>query len=287
MEKIFPGTVKKELRAIPGGCSEVGRMPGHWLLARLGKKVLRPGGIRLTREMLGALDVGSSDSVVEFAPGLGSTARLVLQRSPRSYTGVERDEGAAGVVWSYLRGPGRRCVVGSAEATGLEDECASVVYGEAMLTLQRIPQKCWIVGEASRLLAPGGRYGIHELCLVPDGLEECVKEEIRAALSETVRVGARPLTAPEWRALLESEGFEVAAQRMAPMRLLEPGRLIRDEGLGGTVRFLGNVARDGEARRRVLAMRRVFRRYRDHLAAIALIGVKPPPETVRDDARGC
>jgi hypothetical protein len=27
-------------------------MPGHWLLARLGKQVLRPGGIELTQRVL-------------------------------------------------------------------------------------------------------------------------------------------------------------------------------------------------------------------------------------------
>ena len=284
MEEFFAGTARSEAEDMPGGRLEEDRMPGHWLLARLGKRVLRPGGIELTSQMLGALDIGSADSVVEFAPGLGTTARLTLERSPYSYTGVERDEGAAGVVRDSLRGPGRRCVVGSAEATGLEGGRASVVYGEAMLTMQRETHKRRIVGEAFRLLASGGRYGIHELCLVPDELQESVKEEIRAALSQTVRVGARPLTAPEWCALLESEGFEMVEQRTAPMRLLEPGRFLRDEGLIGTVRFLRNVASDGEARRRVLAMRRVFRRYREHLTAIALVGVKPS-EPVRDDAR--
>ena len=77
----------------------------------------------------------------------------------------------------------------------------------------------------------------------------------------------------------------MVAQRTAPMRLLVPSHLIRDAGTLGTLRFLSNVARDGEARRRVIAMRRVFRRYRDHLAAIALVGVKPP-EAVRNDTRG-
>lgn len=260
---------------IPGERLRAGRMPGHWLLARLGKRVLRPGGIELTREMLNGLGIGPSDQVVEFAPGLGSTARLALERDPHSYVGVERDEAAAGVVWSYLRGPRQRCVVGSAEATELECGSASVVYGEAMLTMQREEQKRRIVGEAHRLLAPGGRYGIHELCLVPDNLEEDTKEEIRAALSTTIRVGARPLTLSEWRVLLESEGFEVVQTSTAPMRLLEPGRLLKDEGLRGTARFLWNVLRAGEARSRVLAMRKVFRRYRPHLAGVALVGVKP------------
>ena len=44
---------------------------GHWVLAKLGKRVLRPGGLELTRKMLSALSIGEEDDVVEFAPGLG------------------------------------------------------------------------------------------------------------------------------------------------------------------------------------------------------------------------
>jgi SAM-dependent methyltransferase len=250
-------------------------MPGHWLLARLGKRVLRPGGLGLTREMLSALDVWAKDEVVEFAPGLGATARMVLERGPASYIGVERDEAAARSVRAYLSGPGQRCVVGDAEETGLPDGSASVVYGEAMLTMQREPQKRRIVGEAYRVLRPGGRYGIHELCLVPDDLPEEKKDEVRRDLSREIHVGARPLTSAEWRALLEAEGFEVKVERTAPMRLLEPSRLLKDEGPAGAARFLRNVLRDPQARRRVLAMRSVFRRHRDKLAAVALVAVKP------------
>jgi len=71
------------------------KMPGHWLLARMGKRVLRPGGIELTRELLTALAIDAQNDVVEFAPGLGATARLTLASNPRSYTAVERDQQAA------------------------------------------------------------------------------------------------------------------------------------------------------------------------------------------------
>ena len=250
------------------------KMPGHWLLARLGKRVLRPGGLELTRRMLEGLDVRPTDEVVEFAPGLGATARMTLDRLPASYTGVERDEAAARTVRGYLDGPGRQCLVGNAEETGLPDGAATVVYGEAMLTMQRPPQKRRIVEEAHRILRPGGRYGIHELCLVSDDLDEVVKAEIQRELSAEIHVGARPLTPSEWRGLLESGGFEVGAESMAPMHLLEPRRLVRDEGLAGALRFAWNVLRNPEARKRVLAMRRVFRRHRGHLAAISLVGVK-------------
>ena len=75
---------------LPGSELEIAKMPGHWLLARLGKRVLRPGGLKLTRTLLDELAIGPSDEVVEFAPGLGVTARMILQRRPQRYTDARR-----------------------------------------------------------------------------------------------------------------------------------------------------------------------------------------------------
>lgn len=68
------------------------RQPGHWLLASLGKKVLRTGGVELTHDMIRQLNPEPEDQAVDFAPGLGATARLILSRGPRSYLGVDRDD---------------------------------------------------------------------------------------------------------------------------------------------------------------------------------------------------
>ncbi len=260
--------------ALPGEGLDFDRMPGHWLLAQMGKRVLRPGGIELTRRMLEDIDIGSDDQVVEFAPGMGVTARETLARGPRSYTGIERDDAAAGQVRSYLQGPSQQCLVGRAEETGLPDASATVVYGEAMLTMQTPGHKASIVKEAARLLQAGGRYGIHELSLQPDGLAEERKAEINKALSDAIHVGARPLTPSEWRTLLEEHGFTVEAQATTPMHLLEPRRFVQDEGLGGTIGFLFRVARNAAARRRIFRMRSVFRRYEAHIGAVSLVGVK-------------
>src|SRR5215208_2548433 len=61
----------------PGEGLKTEKMPGHWVLARMGKRVLRPGGMELTRRMLDALRISESDDVVEFAPGMGVTARVL------------------------------------------------------------------------------------------------------------------------------------------------------------------------------------------------------------------
>jgi hypothetical protein len=260
---------------LPGTELDVARMPGHWLLARLGKRVLRPGGIELTRALLDRLAIGTSDEVVEFAPGLGVTARRILQRRPQRYTGIERDAKAAQWTGGHLpSAPEVAIAVGRADRTSLPAASASVVIGEAMLSMQTAEHKRLIAAEAFRLLRPGGRYGIHELAVVPADMPVDQRREIDRALSSAIHVGARPLPAGEWKALLEEVGFRVVAIDHAPMHLLRPLRILQDEGVAGALRLAKNLALDGPARRRVLAMRRVFERYQRSLSAIYLVAQK-------------
>ncbi|MFF8925925.1 class I SAM-dependent methyltransferase [Streptomyces longwoodensis] len=259
---------------VPGDGLDAARMPGHWLLARLGKRVLRPGGLELTQWMLDNLELGPDDRVVELAAGLGATARLTLARNPGSYTAVDRDPVAVAGLGT-LTAPGATevaAVRADAADTGLPSGSVTVVYGEAMLTMQPEPAKRRIMREAHRLLADtGGRYAIHELCLLPEDLDPDHGAEIVKDLGEAIHVGARPLTPRGWVGLLASEGFTVTARWRAPMALLEPRRLIADEGVAHAARIAGRAMRDSAARRRALEMRRVFQRHQAHLGAISII----------------
>lgn len=261
---------------LPGSDLEAEKMPGHWLLARLGKRVLRPGGLGLTRSMLERLAIGQDDTVIEFAPGLGVTARMILERRPLRYIGIERDERAARWTRRQLpSGPTVSVAIGSADEIDLLDGVASVVVGEAMLTMQPQIHKQRIAAEAFRVLQPGGRYGIHELCIYPDDMPEEHKRLVDKDLSAAIHVGARPLASKEWRELLEGAGFNMTAVGYAPMHLLHLTRMMQDEGWLGALRIVWNVLADRKGRRRALAMRRVFERHGDNLRAIFIVGEKP------------
>jgi hypothetical protein len=47
--------------SLPGDHLDTAKMPGHWLLLRLGKRVLRPGGVELARRMLDGLNLQPDD----------------------------------------------------------------------------------------------------------------------------------------------------------------------------------------------------------------------------------
>ena len=251
----------------------VATMAGHWILARLGKRVLRPGGKALTERLLDASGIPGED-VVELAPGLGLTARAIAARGPGTYRAVDSDPDAVEAVNRALGTPGA-VREASADATGLESASADLVFGEAMLTMQSDRVKKQIADEAFRVLRPGGRYVIHELGLVPDTIDAAIKKDLQRALAQSIKVNARPLTNAEWRAVLEQSGFQVRETLTAPMRLLQPRRIIADEGVRGALRFARNVLTHPEERGRVLGMRRTFRAHRRSLIAVCLVAVKP------------
>jgi len=259
---------------MPNADRQTSKTPGHWVLAQLGKKVLRPGGKELTLKMLDGLNIQSTDRVVEFAPGMGFTARLCLNKSPKTYTAIEQNEQAADIVRSYLKGNHQTCIIGNAQHTPLKEDTATVVYGEAMLTMQTDQRKSEIMAEAARIIESGGRFGIHELCIVPNDIDLHEQQLIQKEVTQTIQHPAKPITPSQWKQLLEDNGFNVEYEVTAPMHLLEPKRMLDDEGFSGFIRIVKNIILKPAARKRVLDMRRVFKKHRHHLAAITLVATK-------------
>lgn len=247
---------------------------GHWLLAKMGKKVLRPGGKELTLKLIKGLKISNSDNVIEFAPGIGYTAMKVLKFNPKSYTGVELNEEAATLLKRKINSDNRKIIVGNASKVMMEDACADKVYAEAMLTMQADHRKSEIIKEAYRILKKGGLYGIHELGLTPDNLNEEKKAAIQHELATCIRVNARPLTQSEWVHLLEKEGFKIVEINTNPMLLLETKRIIDDEGLFRTLKIGFNILRFPKARKHILVMKEVFNKYKEQMNAISIIAQK-------------
>lgn len=253
---------------------DISKMPGHWFLSRMGKRVLRPGGRELTCKMLDELNIDDKDEVIEFAPGMGVTARMIFDKCPCKYWGIDQNHEAI----QHLRKispKGNYCFIKeNIVQTTLEDNVATVVLGEAVLTMQTEANKQKIINEAYRILKKGGRYGIHEICLLPDHTPETVKDTIRKELSSAIHVNARPLTLGEWQEMMEKAGFAIEKVFSNPMHLLKLGRLVKDEGWEGVAKMAGNIFTTKGALKRVNSMRAVFNKYENQMNAVSIVAVK-------------
>lgn len=246
--------------------------PGHWILARMGKRVLRPGGRELTMKLINGMRFNPKDDVVEFAPGMGFTAGIILNYNPRTYTGIDADAEAVEMLNKNINGKNISFITSNAADTPLPDSSRDKVIGEAMLTMQADTKKTEIIREAHRILKKGGLYGIHELGLKEVDQEN--KDRIKKDLASSIKINARPLTEDEWRTILEQEGFTIRKVFINDMYLLELKRLVEDEGLLRCIKIGWNIITHPEARKRITEMRRVFRKHQKHINAISIIAEK-------------
>lgn len=254
--------------------SNIDRAQGHWLLAKVGKRVLRPGGKELSLKLVDVLKISSNDDLVEFAPGMGKTASLLIEKKPKTYTGVDADMDVVNNLQEKFKTENVQFVHSKASDTGLKPNSIDKLIGEAMLTMHADQRKTQIIKEANRILKPGGRYGIHELALKPDSISEDIKTEISRELAMSIRVNARPLTVFEWRDLLKANGFRIIEVHRSPMLLLETKRILEDEGLVRTLKIGFNVLTNPKAMKRILNMRKVFRKYEANMCSVAIIAEK-------------
>ncbi|HMN33062.1 MAG: methyltransferase domain-containing protein [Chitinophagaceae bacterium] len=247
---------------------------GHWILARMGKKVLRPGGKELTLKLINSLQISPNDEVVEFAPGIGYTASIVLKLNPLSYIGIDADTDVVKNLSEKFSKSNCTFQLSNAAKTPLASNSKDKIYGEAMLTMQADHRKAEIIREAHRVLKKGGLYAIHELGLVPDELSDDMKSNIQRDLALSIKVNARPLTQQEWIKLIENEGFEIKKIETNQMRLLDASRMIDDEGFFNTLKIGYNIFKNSIATKRVMEMRSVFKKYQKQMNAIVIVAQK-------------
>ncbi len=254
--------------------TKLSKAAGHWVLARMGKRVLRPGGKSLTLEMLRGLNITSDDNVIEFAPGMGFTAQLVNEKSPKSYTAIELNEEASKRLQKIFTGEHQQIIQANATAAPLEDGCADKLYGEAMLTMQGVEQKQAIINEASRLLRQGGLYGIHEIVLKHEDITMAERKAVHRSMGHDVKMSVLPITTSEWTELFEKAGFKVKEVSYKPMTFLEPKQMLEDEGFFRCLKIAFNMLIHPTARKRIMDMRRTFMENKDNLEAISIIAEK-------------
>jgi SAM-dependent methyltransferase len=238
-----------------------------WPLAqRVTAGLVCPGGRPMVARALEGVGLEEGDRVVEMAPGLGITSAIVLERGPRTWVGLEPDPIAREHLERVLGGPSRRVLDAPPAASGLEDESASVVIVDALLSTLERDGRAAVLAEAARLLRSGGRLALHELAPAGDDPE---------AAAAFAGIGVTPLTEDEWRAASVAAGLVPVGSLTGRLAMPSPREIMREAGPRTALRITRELARDGAVRSAALAARRVVEDHELWLRSALVVAEKP------------
>lgn len=211
---------------------------GHTFLARLGKKRLRPGGIKATNWLIEQANLNEGKEVLEVACNMCTTSMELAKTYGCHITAVDMDprvleKARTNIASNNLE---HKITLQQANAMKLpfENETFDVVFNEAMLTMLNGKSKQKAISEYYRVLKPGGILLTHDVMLAKEDMADTIE-----ALRKTIHVNVEPLTLSRWEQVFKEEGFAVSTSH-GDMSLMSLKGMIRDEGLLGTLKIICN-----------------------------------------------
>ncbi len=250
------------------------RMAGHVFLAKMGKRLLRPGGRKGTEQLYALADLRRDQRVCEIATNRAVSAVEMAERFGVCVDGVDASaeflaQAEKNIADHHLES---RIQVHRTKGDALPfgDGTFDAVTAEAVITMLPPAQKLATLREAARVLRPGGRLVIHELAW-PEESSKALRQE----LVKVIQHAAWPLTDAEWRSLADDAGLQVDAFRTGPMSLMSPSGLFYDEGVRGVAKIAWNVLRIPGAKSRFNEMALFFRRHQREFHYVVLKAIKP------------
>lgn len=249
------------------------KMAGHVFLAKMGKKLLRPGGRKATEQLFDLAGLESGQRLCEIATNRAVTAIELATRFGVHVAGVDSSADFLAVARESIAVHRlENCIslhVSEGHHLPFDDGSFDAVTAEAVITMLPPKQKLAILREAARVLRTGGCVVIHELAW-----SETSSKAMRQELVKVIQHAAWPLTDQEWRDLATDVGLIVDESRIGRMSLMSPRGLLRDEGLVGIARIMWNILRTPGAKSRFKEMAAFFRRHRGSFHYIVLKATK-------------
>ncbi len=144
----------------------------------LGLELLHPGGLAITRELASVTGIVTGTSVLEIAAGTGETAHLLAAECGARVTATDMSPRMVRRLRTKFstRGSAVQIVRADAHQLPFRNDSFDVVVSEcAVCHLDKLRA----LREMVRVVQPGGRVGIHDLCWkdgTPEGLRQRLAE---------------------------------------------------------------------------------------------------------------
>jgi SAM-dependent methyltransferase len=228
---------------------------------------LHPGGLKTTEQLANLCNIQRRAAVLDVASGTGETACFLAETFGARVVAVDRSGEMIRRAKVKASARGLEVAFESADAANLPfgDAEFDAAICECTLCFLDKPR---VLGEMARVVRPGGRVGMHDLCWkegAPDGLKRTLKEIERE----------EPETSEGWRRLFESAGLvqvTVDDKSEVMSRWMQESR--KQLGLTGQIVLILKIIRRWGLRgaSRVLRSERVFSS--DLLGYVLVVGTK-------------
>jgi len=200
----------------------------------IGLEVLHPGGLEITEELARMCGIGEGTAVLDIASGTGESACFLVDTLRAQVTGIDaaplmvdrarRKAAERGLSIVFEQGDAMQLPFPDNSFDAVISECTTCIL-----------DKHRAIAEMVRVVRPGGRVGIHDICWL-----EQTPERIKSKLEELE--GEAPETLKGWQARFEEAGLVKVetADRSGLMPLWTKG-VTKKLGVGGQLRIFGRV----------------------------------------------
>ncbi|TSE12543.1 methyltransferase domain-containing protein [Mesorhizobium intechi] len=167
------------------------------------------GGISATMELIGQMGLKPGARLLDIGSGVGGPARFAANEAGADVTGIDLTQSYVDIATSLSKRTGMADRTHFVQGSALDMPFADAGFDAAMILHvgMNLPDKKKLMGEAARVLRPGGVFAVYDVMRLKDG---ALTYPLPWASEESMSFVATP---DDYRSAATASGFSVVAER--------------------------------------------------------------------------
>jgi len=167
------------------------------------------GGIAATRELIGQMGLKPGAMLLDIGSGVGGPARFAANEAGADVTGIDLTQSYVDIATSLSKRTEMADRTHFVQGSALDMPFANAGFDAAMILHvgMNLPDKKKLMGEAARVLKPGGVFAVYDVMRLKDG---ALTYPLPWASDESMSFVATP---DDYRSAATASGFSVVAER--------------------------------------------------------------------------
>jgi SAM-dependent methyltransferase len=167
------------------------------------------GGIAATRELIGQMGLKPGARLLDIGSGVGGPARFAANEAGADVTGIDLTQSYVDIATSLSKRTGMADRTHFVQGSALDMPFQNASFDAAMILHvgMNLPDKKKLMGEAARVLKPGGVFAVYDVMRLKDG---ALTYPLPWASDESMSFVATP---DDYRSAATASGFSVVAER--------------------------------------------------------------------------